>query len=96
MKIVPAISVPEPQALQSNPGSSGPPPGSGGLFKNMLAQVSQGQRQADVQIQQALTGTGELHDAMLALENANLGLKFLIQVRNKLLQAYEELNRMSM
>lgn len=96
MKIVPAFSVSEPQALQSNPGSSGHPSGRGGLFKNMLAQVNQGQQQADVQIQQALTGTGELHDAMLALENANLGLKFLIQVRNKLLQAYEELNRMSM
>jgi flagellar hook-basal body complex protein FliE len=96
MKIIPAAF---PVAPLDNAFQPGPTLGSAGdenPFRKMLAQVSGSQSQADSRIQQTLTGSADLHDAMLALENANLGLKFLVQVRNKLLQAYEELSRMPM
>jgi len=37
-----------------------------------------------------------VHEAMLALEKADLSLRLLVKVRNKLVQAYEELSRMPM
>jgi flagellar hook-basal body complex protein FliE len=63
-------------------------------FSNMLAEVSGQQRQADKQVQGSLLGEADLHEAMLGLEKANLSLRVLVQVRNKLVQAYEELSRM--
>lgn len=66
------------------------------LFHNMLAEIHRQQRQADMEVGRTLLGEGELHDAILALEKANLGLRLLVQVRNKLVAAYEELSRMQM
>lgn len=66
------------------------------VFQEILAEVDGQQRQADAQIQRSLLGKADLHEAMLALEKANLSLRVLVQVRNKLVQAYEELSRMPM
>jgi flagellar hook-basal body complex protein FliE len=46
-------------------------------------------------VQKSLLGETDLHEAMLALEKVDLSLRLLVQVRNKLVQAYEELNRMA-
>ncbi len=66
------------------------------VFQQILAEVDGQQHQADAQVQRSLLGETDLHEAMLALEKANLSLKVLVQVRNKLVQAYEELSRMPM
>jgi flagellar hook-basal body complex protein FliE len=42
-----------------------------------------------------LDGRGEVHDAMIALQRAELSLQFTVQVRNKLVQAYQDIMRMS-
>ncbi len=44
----------------------------------------------------AENGTGNLHDTMLALEKADISLKFLVSVRNRLLETYREVMRMGM
>ena len=41
-----------------------------------------------------LDGTGDVHDAMIALQRADLTLQFSVQVRNKLVQAYQDIMRM--
>jgi flagellar hook-basal body complex protein FliE len=41
-----------------------------------------------------LDGSGDVHDAMIALQRADLTLQFTVQVRNKLVQAYQEIMRM--
>ncbi len=64
------------------------------VFKNMLSEVNALQLQADRVAGQSLMGKEDLHEAMLALEKANMSLRLLVQVRNKLVQAYEELSRM--
>lgn len=66
------------------------------FFKDILAEVNGQQQEADTQIRQLLLGEVDLHEAMLALEKADLSLRFLVQVRNKLVRAYEELSRMPM
>lgn len=65
-------------------------------FSEVLAEVNGLQQRADAKIQETLLGRADLHEAMLALERAGLGLKVLVQARNKMLQAYEELSRMTM
>jgi flagellar hook-basal body complex protein FliE len=41
-----------------------------------------------------LNGTTDVHDAMIALQRADLTLQFSVQIRNKLVQAYQEIMRM--
>ncbi len=41
-----------------------------------------------------LQGSGDVHDAMIALQRADLTLQLTVQVRNKLVSAYQEIMRM--
>jgi flagellar hook-basal body complex protein FliE len=41
-----------------------------------------------------IDGSGEVHDAMIALQRADLTLQLTVQIRNKLVQAYQEIMRM--
>ena len=41
-----------------------------------------------------LEGTGDVHEAMIALQRAEMTLQLTVQVRNKLMQAYQEVMRM--
>jgi len=61
----------------------------------MMADTNQQQLNADQAIQQ-LHGGGErnLHEAMIAMEKADISLRFAVQVRNKALDAYQEIMRM--
>ncbi|MGE3841610.1 MAG: flagellar hook-basal body complex protein FliE [Vicinamibacterales bacterium] len=45
-------------------------------------------------VAQMLDGSGDVHDAMIALQRAELTLQLTVQVRNKLVQAYQEIMRM--
>jgi len=36
----------------------------------------------------------EIHDLMIAMERASISMQLTMQVRNKVLEAYQELNRM--
>jgi len=65
------------------------------VFQKMLSEINNQQRRADIEVQKSLLGETDLHEAMLALEKVDLSLRLLVQVRNKLVQAYEELNRMA-
>jgi flagellar hook-basal body complex protein FliE len=39
-------------------------------------------------------GTGDVHDAMIAIQRAEMSLELTVQVRNKLAQAYQDVMRM--
>ena len=66
----------------------------GNLLNNMVNSVNKMQQDSDQKISGSLTGAEDLHEAMLSLEKANISLKLLLQVRNKMIQAYEELSKM--
>ena len=67
----------------------------GAVLKDSLAQVNQLQHEADGAIQSLTTGgTATLHDTMLALQKAELSFKLMMQVRNKIVEAYQEVLRM--
>jgi flagellar hook-basal body complex protein FliE len=86
----PGISPSGPETRQ------GPVPAMKDLFDQILAEVNHLQHRADAQIRGSLLGRAELHEAMLALEKASLSLRVLVQARNKIIQAYEELSRITM
>ncbi|MGI6285503.1 flagellar hook-basal body complex protein FliE [Neomoorella humiferrea] len=67
----------------------------GALLKEKLNEISALQQQADVLTQEYLAGRVEdVHEVMLVLEQANLSLQLAVQVRNKVVEAYQEISRM--
>src|SRR5262245_10063214 len=63
----------------------------GDVLKDSLSQVNTLQQEADGAIQSLATGgTSTLHDTMLALQQAELSFKLMMQVRNKIVEAYQE------
>jgi len=78
---------------------SGGPGGSGGssfldTLHSAVDQVGQLQSQADTQVASMLSGGGQdVHSAMIAVEKANLTFELMVQVRNKIISAYQEVSR---
>jgi flagellar hook-basal body complex protein FliE len=64
-------------------------------MKQMLASVNDSQVAGDQAVEQLQSGDAQhLHEVMLAVEEADISLRMLVQVRNKALTAYEEIMRM--
>lgn len=60
-----------------------------------LGQVNKLQQQADDTAVQLATGDVEdVHKAMIAMNKARLAFDFTLQVRNKVIEAYQEIMRM--
>jgi flagellar hook-basal body complex protein FliE len=75
-------------------GADGPAP-FGQVLKDALSQVNSLQHEADAAIQSLATGgTATLHDTMLAVQKAELSFRLMMQVRNKIVEAYQEVLRM--
>ena len=69
--------------------------GFGDIMKSTIEQVNMAQNKGNQAIEQLNTGSAEsLHEVMIAVEEADISLKMLVQMRNKALQAYEEIMRM--
>ena len=49
---------------------------------------------ANTAVGQMLDGTGDVHEAMIALQQADMMLQLTVQVRNKLVQAYQDIMRL--
>ena len=49
---------------------------------------------ANSAVEKMLDGHGDVHEAMIALQRAELTLQLTVQMRNKLVQAYQEIMRM--
>ncbi|HUH66059.1 MAG TPA: flagellar hook-basal body complex protein FliE [Syntrophales bacterium] len=65
------------------------------ILKDKVNEINQLQLDADQAITKVEMGTsGSIHDAVIALEKADLSFRKMIQVRNKILEAYQEVMRM--
>ena len=69
----------------------------GVILQSLVTAADQQQQQADRTVQ-TLHGGGEknLHEAMIAMEQADISLRYLVQVRNKAIEAYQEIMRMQL
>jgi len=63
-------------------------------LKKAVEEVNTLQQKADQSIEQVVQGNLGVHEGMLALGKADISLKLLLQVRNKVIEAYREINRM--
>lgn len=80
-------------------GPAGAPGGSDfkSLLQGAIDQVEGASTNANQSVQNFLSGDGEdLHTTVLAVQRAGLEFDMLMQVRNKVVSAYQEIMRMQM
>lgn len=69
--------------------------GFGKMLADSIEKVNEAQISADKSIKDLAAGrTKNIHETMLQIENADASLKLMMQVRNKVLDAYKEIMRM--
>lgn len=67
----------------------------GDMLKNMVSDTNQAQAAGDKAVESLQAGSAQhLHEVMISVEEAEISLKMLVQMRNKALAAYEEIMRM--
>ncbi|MCC6163564.1 MAG: flagellar hook-basal body complex protein FliE [Acidobacteria bacterium] len=80
-------------ATPSAAGSDGES-GFGASLARLVSTIEEGHDSANSAVTGMLRGQLDVHDAMIALQRADLTLQFGVQVRNKLVGAYQEIMRM--
>lgn len=65
------------------------------VFEHQMGKVNQDLAAAETSLQKLASGEPiELHDVMISLETARISVQTMIQVRNRLVEAYQEVMRM--
>ncbi|MFV0439006.1 MAG: flagellar hook-basal body complex protein FliE [Desulfopila sp.] len=71
--------------------------GFGELIDSMIGEVKRQQQEGDAAAANLQTGDEKhLHQAIIAVEEADISLRMLVQMRNKALSAYEEIMRLQL
>lgn len=83
----------------TRPLGPGAQPADGPNFKDLLSnsinEIEQLQAKADAEINGLVTGdVTSVSEAMVAIERADIAFRTMMEIRNKILNAYEEINRM--
>ena len=89
---VPAVAPGATSAAKATGGS-----GAGGFtdsLTKLVNSVESSSEEANSAVANMLDGSGDVHEAMIALQKAELTLQLTVQVRNKLVQAYQDIMRM--
>jgi flagellar hook-basal body complex protein FliE len=84
-------------AQVGSPGSAGTAGSSGFVdsLKSAIGKVNDTQLEAGRAVDALMTGeTQDLHRTMVALQQADVSFQLMMQIRNKLVAAYEEIQRM--
>lgn len=69
--------------------------GFGSVIKDAVESIDQTQKSAENEIAKAVSGESpDLHKTIIALQTADLKFQLGLQVRNKLIGAYDEIMRM--
>ena len=90
--ILPLAPSTPPVANPAAPTVSGP--GFAESLASVLGDVNSTAAQANVAVGRMLDGTGDVHEAMIALQRAETTFQLTVQVRNRLVQAYQDIMRM--
>lgn len=80
--------------IGSTPGSG--PSAFGQILEKAINQTEQLQSNAQQQVGGLLNGSGvDVHSATIAVQKADLSFELMMQVRNKIVQAYQEISHMA-
>lgn len=92
--ISPIRNVPLPE-LAAPPGKEGASGAFRSLLEGAIVPVENARGLAADSVEKFLAGEGEeLHSTVLAVQRAEMALDLFLQVRNKVVQAYQEIMRM--
>lgn len=70
-------------------------PSFGDVLKQSLSEVNQLQLQADASIERLARGeVQDVHQVMIAAEEAGVAFELVMEIRNRLMEAYQDLMRM--
>ena len=85
----------EPDKTQQPDNQPGSGPSFGDALKDALYDTEQTMATADASATSYIAGEGgDLHNVLIEMQRADLKFKTMLQVRNKLLEAYKEIMRM--
>jgi flagellar hook-basal body complex protein FliE len=74
------------------------PPSGGGFadtLRGAMEEMGELGSEAGTKVASVLDGTGtDVHSALIAVEKADLSFQLMMQVRNKIVSAYQEISRM--
>jgi len=90
----PSIAGPRPSAGAAAQGTHAPQ-GFGDSLNALLDSVDESAGAANTAVGNMLEGKGDVHQAMIALQRAENSLQLTVQIRNKLVQAYQDVMRMT-
>jgi flagellar hook-basal body complex protein FliE len=66
----------------------------GESLMSLVESVEQTGADANSAVSNMLDKSGDVHDAMIALQRAEMSLQLTVQIRNKLVSAYQDIMRM--
>jgi flagellar hook-basal body complex protein FliE len=90
LRILPAET--DAASLQATTASE---PGFRNALRTAIDDMQQLEGQAEAKVSGVIDGNGaDVHSAMIAVEKADLSFQLMMQVRNKIVSAYEEISRM--
>ena len=72
----------------------GTPSGVASGFSQLLEGVERSASEANDAVTAMVDKTGDVHDAMIALQRAEMSLELTVAIRNKFLQAYQDIIKM--
>jgi len=91
---MPAMSISKPET-SLNPSSYEVQQNFGSFLKDAINNVNKSQLNSDVMTQKLVLGENvELHEVMIAAQKASISLNATMEVRNKVIEAYQEIIRM--
>jgi flagellar hook-basal body complex protein FliE len=62
-------------------------------LKDAISKVNGAQQEADMAVKQLAEGKATIHETMIAIEKAGISFDLMLQVRNKIVTAYEDIMR---
>ncbi len=82
-------------SLGQVPGNKGDKTNFGATLKNALSEVDRLRKDADKHVTELASGKEkDIHQTMIALEKASVSFKLVMQIRNKIIDAYKQIERM--
>ncbi|RMG87418.1 MAG: flagellar hook-basal body complex protein FliE [Candidatus Dadabacteria bacterium] len=93
VKEIAGLGVPQPAGAKG-PAQAKAEKGFGEFLTESLQKVDALQKEADEAVTRAAQGEGDVQEAMVAVEKADVAFKLMMEVRQKILDAYQEIMRM--
>jgi flagellar hook-basal body complex protein FliE len=83
-----------PNTSKTTPDAAGAGKTFGESLMSLVESVEQTSADANTAVSNMLDKSGDVHEAMIALQRAEMSLQLTVQIRNKLVNAYQDIMRM--